>query len=85
MDTNTSSSAAQPGRSTGMANVRYGVYNQPSNVGGKTVAEVRAQYSKIWGIPNDAVAMCGKDKLGENDVIQPGQNIEFHRRAGEKG
>jgi hypothetical protein len=34
---------------------------------------------------SDAVAYCGKDKLDENAVIQPGQNVEFHRRAGEKG
>ena len=85
MDTNSSSSAAQPNRQGGMANLRYGVYNQPSNIAGKTVAEVRAQYSKIWGIPNEAVAYVGKDKLNENDIIQPGQNVEFHRRAGEKG
>lgn len=82
---NTSSSAAQPNRATGMANLRYGVYNQPSNIAGKTVKEVRDQFSKIWGIPNDAVAYCGKDKMDETSVIQPGQNIEFHRRAGEKG
>lgn len=82
---NTSSSAAQPNRATGMANLRYGVYNQPSNIAGKTVSDVRQQFAKIWGIPNDAIAYCGKDKLDENAVIQPGQNIEFHRRAGEKG
>jgi hypothetical protein len=72
-------------RPSGMANLRYGVYNQPSNVAGKTVKEVRDQFSKVWGIPNDAVAYVGKDRLDENAVIQPGQNIEFHRRAGEKG
>jgi hypothetical protein len=81
----TNSSSAQPNRATGMANLRYGVYNQPSNIAGKTVREVRDQFSKIWGIPSDAVAYCGKDKLDENATIQPGQNIEFHRRAGEKG
>lgn len=79
------SSSAQPNRPAGMAGIRYGVYSQPSNVAGKTVKEVRDQFSKLWGIPNDAVAYCGKDKLDENAVIQPGQNIEFHRRAGEKG
>jgi len=80
-----SSSEGQPSRSSGMANIRYGVYNQPSNIAGKSIKEVREQFSKIWGIPNDAVAYCGKDKLDENAVIQPGQNVEFHRRAGEKG
>lgn len=80
-----SSSASQPNRQSGMANIRYGVYSQPSNIAGKTVKEIRDQFGKIWGIPADAIAYCGKDKLDENAVIQPGQNVEFHRRAGEKG
>lgn len=71
--------------STGMANVRFGVYNQPSNIAGKSVKEAREQFSKLWGIPTDAVAYKGKDKLDEGYVIQPGDNVEFHRRAGEKG
>ena len=50
---NTSSSAAQPNRANGMANLRYGVYNQPSNIAGKSINEVRQQFAKIWGIPND--------------------------------
>jgi len=37
------------------------------------------------GIPTDAIAYKGKDKLDENYVIQPNDNLEFHRRAGEKG
>lgn len=83
MENNMSSSASsQP---TGMANLRFGVYNQPTNVAGKSVKEARDQFSKIWGIPTDAVAYKGKDKLDENYVIQPGDNVEFHRRAGEKG
>lgn len=84
MDTN-SSSAAQPNRANGIANLRYGVYSQPTNVAGKTVKEVRDQFAKVWGIPTDAVAYAGKDKLGDDHVIQPGQNIEFTRRTGEKG
>lgn len=67
------------------ANVRFGVYSQPAPVSGKTVSEVRQQFSKIWGISNDAVAYKGKDKLDEGYVIQPGDNVEFHRRSGEKG
>jgi hypothetical protein len=76
--TNTSSSE-------GVANVRYGVYNQPAPVSGKTVGQVREQFSKLWGISSDAIAYKGKDKLDENYVIQPNDNVEFHRRAGEKG
>jgi hypothetical protein len=76
--TNTSSAS-------GVANVRYGVYNQPAPVSGKTIGQVREQFSKLWGISSDAIAYKGKDKLDENYVIQPNDNVEFHRRAGEKG
>jgi len=68
-----------------VAGVRYGVYNQFAPVAGKTVAQVREQFSKVWGISSDAVAYKGKDKLDENYVIQPNDNLEFHRRSGEKG
>ena len=77
---NTNSSAAQPNRANGMANLRYGVYNQPAPVSGKTVAEVREQFSKLWGISSDAIAYKGKDKLDESYVIQANDNVEFHRR-----
>ena len=81
---NNMSSASAP-QQNGMANLRFGVYNQPTNISGKTVEQARSQFSKIWGIPTDDVAYKGKDKLDENYIIQPGDNVEFHRRAGEKG
>jgi hypothetical protein len=83
MESNMNSSSAS--QSSGVANVRFGVYNQPSNVGGKSIKEAREQFSKLWGIPTDAVAYKGKEKLSEDYVIQAGDNVEFHRRAGEKG
>lgn len=83
MNEGTNSSTAKS--VSGVANVRFGVYSQPSNVAGKSVKEAREQFGKLWGIPNDAIAYKGKDKLDENYVIQPGDNVEFHRRAGEKG
>lgn len=79
------SNSGQTQSSSGVANVRFGVYSQPTPVAGKSVKEVREQFSKLWGIPTDAVAYKGKDKLDENYVIQPNDNLEFHRRAGEKG
>lgn len=83
MNEDTSSNTAKS--VSGVANVRFGVYSQPSNVAGKSVKDAREQFGKLWGIPNDAIAYKGKDKLDENYVIQPGDNVEFHRRAGEKG
>ena len=81
---NSSGSASQP-TSGQMANVRFGVYTQPAPVAGKSVRELREQFSKLWGIPSDAVAYKGKDKLDEDYVVNASDNIEFHRRAGEKG
>jgi hypothetical protein len=83
MNNQTSSSSASA--ASGVANVRFGVYSQPTPVAGKSVKEVREQFSKLWGIPTDAIAYKGKDKLDEDYVVQPSDNLEFHRRAGEKG
>lgn len=69
----------------GMAQIRFGVYNQPGNHAGKSVKDVRDSHGKLWGIPNDASAYLGSNKVEDNYVIQPGDNVEFHRRAGEKG
>lgn len=75
---------AQP-QGGGAAQVRFGVYNQNGNFAGQTVGQVRQQFQQLWGIPADASAFNGNQKLADNDQIQPGMNIEFHRRAGEKG
>jgi hypothetical protein len=77
-----SSSSAE---SNGSAQIRYGVYNNPGSHAGKSVSDLRGQFSAMWGIPTDANAYKGKEKLDDSYVIQPGDNVEFHRRAGEKG
>ncbi len=71
--------------SGGVANVRFGVYSQASPVAGRSIKEIREQFSKLWGIPSDATAYKGKDKMDEDYVVQQNDNLEFHRRAGEKG
>lgn len=82
MQNNLNNSSSSSG---GVANVRFGVYSQATPVAGKSIKEIRDQFSKLWGIPTDATAYKGKDKLDENYVVQPNDNLEFHRRAGEKG
>lgn len=79
--------AQTPGQNPGAGNaqIRYGVNNQPGAHAGKTVGQIRQSFGAMWGVPTDANAFKGKEKLGEDYVIQPGDNIEFHRRAGEKG
>lgn len=72
--------AAQP-----LANFRYGVYANPGPFVGRTVAEVREHLGGLWQVPNDATAFKGKQKLADDYVVLEGDNIEFHRRQGEKG
>lgn len=75
--------AAKP--AGGQAQIRFGVYNQPGDYVGKTVADVRGSIGKLWGVPTDASAFLGKEKMPDDYVIQNGDQLEFHRRAGEKG
>lgn len=77
--------AAQQKPTQNNANVRYGVYGQPGAYAGKSVADVRKELGGLWGIPNDAAAYKGKERLEDAYVIQPGDQLEFHRRMGEKG
>lgn len=67
------------------ATVKYGVYNQPGPLVGKTVDQVRQAFAGQWNIPTDASAFKGKEQMAGDYVIQPGDVIEFHRRMGEKG
>lgn len=73
------------GASNGQAQIRFGVYNKPGNHAGKKVSDVRSELGKMWGVPSDASAYVGKEKVDDNYTIQAGDQIEFHRRAGEKG
>lgn len=72
-------------KSGGVAQVQFGIYKQPGNYAGKSVADVRAERAQLWGIPDDAHAYLGNTKLDENYEIQEGDAVEFHRKAGEKG
>lgn len=68
------------------ATVQYSVYNRPNpNFVGQTVQQVRQQLKSVWQIPDDAQAFKGKTQLDPNYVIQAGDDIEFHRKQGEKG
>lgn len=78
-------SAANESAANKQASVRYGVYGQPGEFAGKTVAQVRQQLSGPWSIPKDAKAHKGKQALDDTYTIQPGDSIDFHRQLGEKG
>ncbi len=68
-----------------MASARFGAYNQPGPWVGITVKELRKKVSNMWGVPEDATAFIGKNQLKDDYVIKDKDEIEFHRRMGEKG
>lgn len=78
--------AAQgPKSQGGAAKIKSGVYSQTGDFAGKTVAEVREMFGQQWKIADDAEARNGKQEVGEDYVIKPGDEIQFHKRWGEKG
>lgn len=75
-------SASQPNQSV---RVRYGVNNKQGDLAGKTIGQIRAEVGRSWKLTDDTSAYNGTQKLDEDYVVKPGENIEFHRRQGEKG
>lgn len=74
------------GKQQGSATVQYSMYTQSNEAFvGRTVAEVRNAMAEHWGIPSDSDALKGKTRLPEDYIIQAGDNVQFHRRSGEKG
>ncbi len=68
-----------------MAKIRYLGYGNPAPYVGQTIKQVREKVTPLWGVPNDAFAYKGKEKLDENYIIQAQDEIEFIKRQGEKG
>lgn len=68
-----------------LANVRYGLYGQPGPYAGKSITDIRKEVGGLWGIPADAAAFKGKERLDDSYVVESGDQIEFHRKMGEKG
>lgn len=83
MDNNMSSSEM---RSGGASNrITYGFWDQPGNFVGKTIRDIRNDYGATWALEQDSSAFIGRERLPEDYVIKEGDQIEFHRKAGEKG
>jgi len=74
--------AGQPGP----AKVRYGVYDQQIPTGtGINVGQLRTNYQTVWSMPGDVEAYVGGQRVDDSYVLAAGQQLEFHRKAGEKG
>ena len=77
-------SAASP--QGGTAKIRYGVYAQQVPAGNNlSVGQIRSTYQTMWAMPGEADAFVGGNKVGDDYVIKSNDQVEFHRRAGEKG
>jgi hypothetical protein len=58
---------------------------QDLDLAGRTVGEGRAVAQAIFGIHADAQALVDGRDAGEEQVLAPGQRLEFTKRAGRKG
>jgi len=78
-------SANNTGPNQGSAKVRFGLYNQTIPAGKATVGDMRASYGSMYKMPKDSQATINGNLVDDNYVLQPGDEIEFYRKSGEKG
>jgi hypothetical protein len=62
----------------------YGINSPKANLAGMKIFQVKRKYSSVFGIAPDAVAMANQEKVSDDYVVQPGDEIEFVKPAGEK-
>ena len=55
------------------------------NLEGKTVGMIRKGLREVFNIPGDAEALVAGKKVGDDFVLEGGQNLEFVKEAGVKG
>lgn len=55
------------------------------NLEGKTVGTVRKSLREVFNIPGDADALINGKTVGDDFVLEGGQNLEFVKEAGVKG
>jgi hypothetical protein len=81
---NESAAAASNPNSSSSAVLKSGVRVQKIEAG-KTVKEVRAEWSGLFRIPADAKAFSGTTELSEDAVVTGDMTLEFIKKSGEKG
>ena len=62
-----------------------GANEQYHSLEGKTVGSVRKSLRDVFNIPGDAVALVGGKEVGDDFILEGGQNLEFLKEAGVKG
>jgi len=67
------------------ATVSHGPYEERLPVAGMTVGQVRERFRDRFDIDPQAQAFVDGNEVGDDTVVQTGQQVLFARRAGEKG
>tara|TARA_Y100000034_G_scaffold74111_1_gene89153 strand:- start:887 stop:1249 length:363 start_codon:yes stop_codon:yes gene_type:complete len=65
--------------------VMHGSHVQYCSVGGQTVKNVRKTFRTMFNIPEGARALVKGEEVTEDQVILPGQTLEFVKESGVKG
>lgn len=55
------------------------------NLEGKTVGMIRKSLREVFNIPSDADALISGKNVGDDFILEGGQNLEFVKEAGVKG
>lgn len=65
--------------------VMHGSHVQYASVGGQTVKQVRKTFRTMFNIPEGARALVKGEEVQEDQVVLPGQTLEFVKESGVKG
>lgn len=65
--------------------VMHGSHVQYAAVGGQTVKNVRKTFRTMFNIPEGARALVKGEEVAEDQMILPGQTLEFVKESGVKG
>lgn len=65
--------------------VASGPYEQSLPIAGRTVAQVREQFSDMFDIDPKSQAVVNGHDVGEDVTLKAGERLMFMNRSGEKG
>lgn len=68
-----------------LVTVASGCYAEQLPIAGKTVAEIRSEFSVMFDIAPQSTAVIGGKDSAEDVVLKAGETLMFMNRAGEKG
>lgn len=67
-------------------NLKSGIHNRSIPFrDGMTIGDIRKEYGTMYRIKGDEVAYSGTQALTDDTVVTEDMNLEFVKKAGEKG